>query len=161
MNFNNRAVLLLGIASCISAFSTVSVSTDYIESITIDVKPGSDRNCLNINGSGVIPVAILGGEDFDVAQVDQESLLFGGMSVRVRANRGAQCGFEYSNDDVYLDLVCKFTDDPANWMPGSDATASLTGQTFDGQQFEGVDTICIVPPRRDKPGRPDKPKKRK
>ena len=44
------------------------------ETAAIDIKPGSDPNCININGHGVIPVAILGSEDFDVSLVDPDTL---------------------------------------------------------------------------------------
>lgn len=36
----------------------------------IDVKPGSEPNCFNINGQGVIPVAILGSADFNVSDIN-------------------------------------------------------------------------------------------
>ena len=38
--------------------------------VQIDIKPGSDPNCFNLNGNGVIPVAILGSADFDATEVD-------------------------------------------------------------------------------------------
>ena len=31
--------------------------TEIVETVAIDIKPGSDPNCININGHGVIPVA--------------------------------------------------------------------------------------------------------
>jgi hypothetical protein len=40
----------------------------------IDIKPGSCPNPLNVKERGVLPVAILGLEDFDVAQVDPASV---------------------------------------------------------------------------------------
>ena len=113
-------------------------------SVDIDVKPGSDPNCFNINGHGVIPVAILGDEGFDVSQVDKTSLSFGGLEVRVRGNKGALCSIEYSNDDTYLDLVCHFEDDVGNWVAG-DGEATLTGTLLDGTPIEGTDSICVVP----------------
>jgi hypothetical protein len=51
--------------------------------VEIDIKPGSYPNCFNINGHGVIPVAILGSADFDVAQIDVTTLDFAGLQVRV------------------------------------------------------------------------------
>lgn len=112
--------------------------------VSIDIKPGSDPNCFNINGHGVIPVAILGGIDFDVSQIDTNSLSFGGLAVRVRGNKGALCSIDYSNEDTYLDLVCHFEDDAANWEAG-DSEATLTGSLIDGTSFEGSDTVCITP----------------
>jgi hypothetical protein len=124
------------------AYSTQTLTEIAI--VAIDIKPGSDPNCININGHGVIPVAILGSGDFDVSQIDLASLSFGGLEVRVRGNKGPLCSFEYSNEDMYLDLVCHFEDDTANWNVGN-CEATLTGNLIDGTPFEGTDSICIVP----------------
>jgi hypothetical protein len=113
--------------------------------VTIDIKPGSDPNCFNANGHGVIPVAILGSSTFDVTLVDLSTLSFGGLEVRVRGNKGPLCNFEDSDGDTILDLVCHFEDDSTNWSPG-DGDATLTGTLLDGTtEFEGTDTICVVP----------------
>jgi outer membrane protein assembly factor BamB len=112
--------------------------------VDIDINPGSDSNCLNINGSGVIPVAILGSASFDVADVDITTLSFGGLAVRMRGKKGPICGYEDSNDDGIQDLVCHFEDDPSAWSVGSDS-ATLSGELLDGSPFEGSDSICVVP----------------
>ena len=112
--------------------------------VGIDVKPGSDPNCFNINGHGVIPAAILGSADFDVEQVDPYSLTFDGLAVRVRGNRGPLCSLEDSNEDGFVDLVCHFEDDSDYWVGGDDI-GTVSGALFDGTKFEGADSICIVP----------------
>lgn len=112
--------------------------------VAIDVKPGSFPNCFNVNGSGVIPVAILGNAGFDVNEVNPNSLLFGGLAVRVRGNGQPQCSVQDTNADGFPDLVCQFVDDPADWTPG-DGTADLTGQLHDGTPIKGTDSICIRP----------------
>jgi hypothetical protein len=48
--------------------------------LTIDVKPGSYRNPINLKSRGVIPVAILTTDDFDASQVDGASVRFAGVS---------------------------------------------------------------------------------
>lgn len=120
------------------------ILTEIVLTAIIDVKPGSASNCLNINGHGNIPVAILGSETFDVSTIDLDSLLFGGLQVQVRGNKGPLCSVEFSNDDDYPDLVCHFEDDPSNWVSGS-GTVTLYGTLVDGAPFEGSDMICIVP----------------
>ncbi|MBR9787089.1 MAG: hypothetical protein GYB40_04055 [Vibrionaceae bacterium] len=112
--------------------------------VDIDIKPGSDPNCFNLNGHGVIPTAILGSADFDVTSVGINTLSLAGLDVRMRGNKGPQCNIEDVNADGYPDLVCQFEDDPQNWNSGSD-TATLTGTTIDGTPIEGNDSICIVP----------------
>jgi hypothetical protein len=113
-------------------------------SIAIDVKPGSDPNCFNINGRGVIPVAILGSDELDVGQIDTSTLTFGGFGVRVRGKKGPLCSIDYSDADAYLDMVCQFEDQPDMWVEGN-SEASLTGSTTDGRAFEGSDSVCVVP----------------
>ncbi len=111
----------------------------------IDIKPGSDPNCFNINGNGVIPVAILGSETFDVFAIDTSTLFFAGLEVRVRGNKGPLCHADYSDGDGILDLICQFNDDSEMWAPDSAAEATLTGTLFDSTEFEGTDSICVVP----------------
>lgn len=117
---------------------------DVSRQVEIDIKPGSDPNCFNVNGHGVIPVAILGSDTFDASNIDYASLLFGGLEVRVRGKKGPLCNLDYSNGDAYLDLICHFEDDASNWSAGSES-ATLSGTLFDGGEFEGMDSICVVP----------------
>jgi hypothetical protein len=129
--------------------SILSVGLDLreaVQTVEIDIKPGSDPNCFNINGHGVIPVAILGSPVFFISDIDQTSLTFGGLSVQVRGNKYPQCNGEYSNDDEFLDLVCHFEDDSSAWVEGGDE-ATLSGKLLGvgGSKFEGTDSICLVP----------------
>lgn len=121
--------------------------------VGIDIKPGSYPNSFNLNGNGVIPVAVLGSADFDVTQVDVSSLSFAGLAVRVKGNGTPQCSYDdVSGDftypegapDGYTDLVCQFIDDPATWIPG-DGFATLTGYLLDGTPISGTDSIRLVP----------------
>ena len=143
-------VTFIGPNSASISFHTLSSSMDEIRIITaavleanIDIKPGSDPNYFNINGHGVIPVAVLGSDTFDVTLIDPSSLRFGGLDVRVRGNKGEVCGLEDTSGDGLLDLVCQFEDDSGNWEPG-DGEATLTGELFDGTVFEGSDSICVT-----------------
>jgi hypothetical protein len=123
--------------------------------VQIDIKPGSYPNCFNVNGHGVIPVAILGSADFDVTQVDVGTLEFAGLDVRVKGNDKPQCSVEdVSGDftspegapDGHADLVCQFVDD-STWS-ADDGTATLSGNLkadYGGTPFEGSDEICLRP----------------
>jgi hypothetical protein len=113
--------------------------------VNLDIKPGSDPNCFNINDHGVIPVSILGSPEFDVTAIDMTSLLFSGLEVRVRGNKNPSCSIEDTNADGYDDMVCKFIDDSSNWSAGDSDSATLIGTLLDGTEFEGTDSICIVP----------------
>jgi hypothetical protein len=135
----------------LDAVSVVELSCEL--EVDIDIKPGSYPNCFNMNGNGVIPVAILGSADFDVTQIDVSNLKFGGLDVRVKGNDKPQCSVEdVSGDfsspegapDGYDDLVCQFVDDPTTWSP-DDGTATLTGYLCDGTPIVGSDEICLRP----------------
>ena len=109
------------------------------------MKPGGEPNCLNIDGNGIIPVAILGSADFDVTEIDTSTLDFAGTQVRVRGNGNQQCSIEHLDDDGHPDLTCQFVDDPTAWRPG-DAMAAVSGELSDSTPFYGEDSICIRPP---------------
>ncbi len=88
--------------------------------VAIDIKPGSCPNPFNVDGRGRLPVAILGAEDFDVLQVEPETVNLAGVSpVRwsygdVAAPYSAGAGRESCEDcgtegpDGHLDLVFSF-----------------------------------------------------
>ena len=119
------------------------------DAVRVDIKPGSDPNCFNVNGSGVIPVAILGSETFNAGQINLDpnsdnALSFNGLSVRVRGKKGPLCGLEFANEDDYLDLVCHFEDDVSQWIEGGDRGV-VNGELFDGTLFTGSDAICVRP----------------
>ena len=122
----------------------IRVVTAVTREVGIDIKPGSFPNSFNINGNGVIPVAVLGSDAFDVTQIDVSTVSLAGLDVRVKGNGNPQCSIKDANGDGYDDLVCQFVDDPDTWIPVDD-TATLTGQLNDGTAFYGIDSINIVP----------------
>jgi hypothetical protein len=114
-------------------------------SITIDIEPGYDSNCLNLNEHGVIPVAIFGSEDFDVYEIDVTTLSLQGLSLKVvgKADR-LLAHFDDIDGDGYTDLIAQFADSDG-WTGSGDGYATLTGQLYVGTAIEGSDSICIVP----------------
>lgn len=112
--------------------------------VDIDIKPGSQTNCVNESANGVIPVAILGNGDFEVTDVDVTSLSFAGLEVRLRGDGEPSCSLDDVNADGWVDLVCRFAYSPERWMPG-EGEATLRGELFGGTEIHGTDSICIVP----------------
>jgi hypothetical protein len=120
-----------------------------IETIAVglDIKPDGSPNRVNPYSRGVIPVAILGDEDFDVADIDVTTLRFGFGSVSPAHDLTDT--FAYNdhlqdvNRDGFVDLVAHFPTKDARIACG-DESATLTGETLDSQPFEGTDAIKTV-----------------
>lgn len=63
--------------------------------------------------TGIIPVAVLGSDTFDVRDLRTDSTLsFNGRAVRIRGKKGPLCHYDFYDDDSFEDLVCQFDDDP-------------------------------------------------
>ena len=137
----------------------------------LDIKPGSCPNPFNVklfdyvgvdneNKGGVLPVAILGSEDFDVSDIDIGSLLLEGVApletgicyedISAPDDSPDECGCEGLGPDGYMDLVMKFNSVeiaeaimPAG-VAGEERALTLTGRILGGTMFEAADCIVFV-----------------
>lgn len=110
--------------------------------VSVDIKPGSDPNSINLGSNGGIPVAVLGSETFDTTTVDPLSVTLEGASVRLKGKSGNAGSIEDVNGDGYQDLLVHVVD--FSIAEGS-TEAILTGETYDGTPIQGTDSINIVP----------------
>jgi hypothetical protein len=96
------------------------------EKVSVDIKPGSCPNPLNVRSKGVLPVAVLGTEEFDVTTIDPNTIVMAreGIDGKVPAIRysyedvatpfeGELCDCDdlngdNLNGDDYIDLTLKF-----------------------------------------------------
>lgn len=83
--------------------------------VPLDIKPTSCPNPLNVKSKGVLPVAILGTENFDVSDVDVGSVSLEGVApIRFSYEDvatpfdGELCDCHEAGPDGYLDLTLKF-----------------------------------------------------
>ena len=78
----------------------------------LDIKPGSYPNSINTKSKGVIPVALLGTDSFDVTTVDVTTLRFGPSDALPAHNlTDAEVYAEHLQDvnyDGYIDLVSHY-----------------------------------------------------
>jgi hypothetical protein len=95
--------------------TTISI----IYPVHVDIKPGSWPNPLNLKDKGVLPVAVCGTEDFDVATIDPETIRLTLDGVGVAPLRWSYedvatpyteepCSGHDLDGDGYLDLTLKF-----------------------------------------------------
>lgn len=107
--------------------------------VSIDIKPGTNRNPVNLRSKGVIRVAILTTADFDASTVDPDSVRFGPAGAIEAHGRGHA---EDVGDDGDLDLLFHFRIRDTGIALG-DVQACLMGQTFDGTAIEGCDAVRV------------------
>lgn len=130
--------------------------------VEVDVKPGSCPNPLNLKSKGVLPVALLGTEDFDVRDVDPLTLRLEGV-IPVRSafedvatalapqEEKEECYLDCNDlgPDEFEDLTLKFYRQDiitalGEVEDGQCLTLTLTGELYDGTPIEGEDVILIL-----------------
>lgn len=136
------AVVLLGALLVPAGMALSAVLAD------VDIKPMSCPNPLNVGDKGVLPVAILGGELFDVTEVDPASVLLEGKAP-LRWSWEDVGGPGCSGPDGYPDLTLKFKAQEivsalGAVNDGDVVLLGLTGTLFGGAPITGSDEVWII-----------------
>jgi len=120
----------------------------------IDVRPFTDSNRINLgNPWGLVPVTVMStsqddGEavDFDATSIDINTVSLGDPELSGRAD--PFFGFRFDIDfDGDRDLILFFATHELRSegaLNTDSTTVELTGQTTDGTQFVGTDTVNVV-----------------
>ncbi|MDX2495105.1 MAG: hypothetical protein QNK27_09115, partial [Desulfuromusa sp.] len=117
--------------------SSVTVIIEPRINVQIDIKPGSYPNSINLKSKGKVPVAILTTDDFDAYGVDPDTCEFAGAYP-------LRWKMEDVNNDGYHDMLLNFYTQELDLTKES-TEATLEGETFDGLQIVGTDSVKIVP----------------
>jgi hypothetical protein len=126
--------------------------------VHIDIKPTSCPNPFNMGSKGVLPVAILGTEDFDVTTIDPASVLLEGVpplrwnqeDVATPVGPDADtCECTTYGADGYMDLTLKFDHQTiaaalGTVSDGEIRVLTLTGMTYDSIPIMGKDCVVIL-----------------
>lgn len=124
----------------------LSADLKAVSAVTIDIKPGTYSNSINLKSKGKIPVAILSTKEFDApseVNQDQNFLTFGHTGEEKSLAFCNPHG-EDINGDGLSDLVCHFLTQETEFECG-DSEGILKGKTNEGTPIEGLDSISIVP----------------
>lgn len=135
------AVFLIGVE-----FTSVQAETPI--PVEIDIKPGNENNCINIDANGVIPVAVLTTDTFDASTVDAFSIELASAPVQVRGKSSNAGSLVDIDSDGDIDLLVHIVNELC-LVEGED-TATLTGNTTNGTPIEGTDLLCIIKNVNDK-----------
>ncbi|MBU2443933.1 MAG: right-handed parallel beta-helix repeat-containing protein, partial [Nanoarchaeota archaeon] len=111
------------------------------EVVKIDIKPGSDTNSINLGSKGVVSVAVLTTNYFDVSTINEATVTFAGApQVKVI--------LEDRDGDGDLDMVFHFRTQDLG-LDENSTEATLCGDYSYNeiltQSFRGTDTVNIVP----------------
>ncbi len=128
--------------------------------MAVDIKPQSCPNPLNVNKNGVIPVAVLGTDSFDVNELDPTTVTLEGVPAlrwsladvgtpyalpeEPSANSCTEAGA-----DGYMDLTFKFDaqdviESLASKTDGDTLTLSVNGVSVCGVYYQGQDVVVII-----------------
>ena len=124
-------------------------NTQNFKRVSIDIRPLTKLNVINLQSCGYFPVAIFGAPDFDVKTIDIGTIGMGGAGVKVVSvgkNKIPLFTNLYMNFDKLMDKVVFFDikDIKAFNLPKDTEEICLAGKTSNGTSFVGCDSVKII-----------------
>lgn len=119
--------------------------------VTIDIKPGSYPNVINLSSMGVLPVAVLTTPDFDASQFTPEMAhLSDATTAMTTSCAGAMAirwAWEDVNGDGQPDLVFFFNTQDLDLTTSSTAATLMAHGTYGGTvtHIMGTDSVQVLP----------------
>lgn len=146
-----RKVLAMAIVVALALVLTFSLAGPALangpapppmEPVSIDIKPGNDYNVINMKSRGVIPVAILGSDTFDVTTIDVTTIKFGTPPESYFLEPVRDPALEDVNSDGFIDLICHFKTQLTG-LTSTDTIAGIKAQLYDDSWIEGTDDVIV------------------
>ncbi len=152
------AVVAIGLEQINLTFAAVAVvGQNFAPTVIIDIKPTSCPNPLNVKVGGVLPVAILGGEDADVMEIDPETVALEGVEPIMYAYEDVAapiedpewCECTTDGPDGFTDMTLKFATQEivaalGDVTNGETRELTLTAETYGGDTVEITDCMWIL-----------------
>ena len=121
----------------------------------MDINPAACPNLLNLNGSGVFGVALLGSAELDVADIDLASVRLEGVASVHHTTRDVgqvdydPCGCASGGPDGTGDVVLQFDREAIlraiePVVRGESVSLSLSGTLLNGTPFHGSDCVTVI-----------------
>ena len=112
--------------------------------ILIDIKPGSDPNCISVKKRGLTTIAILGSDSFDVTTIDQSTIMLDDNPGNVISP--TKIKVKDVNSDGEDDLVLKFStvEMKNQGFLVDNNEIFVTGELLDGTPFANSDIINLA-----------------
>ena len=137
-----------------SAYLTIETVQYCGGQVSIDIKPGSCPNPLNVKSKGVLPVAVLGTNEFNVQDIDVATIRLIGIAPLRSGLEDVGTPSEPGvcnnlGPDGIMDLTLKFSTQEivealGDVEDGDEVTLTLTGILADGTKIEGEDLVTIL-----------------
>jgi len=153
MTKTKMALLTIPVFAAIMIGATVApANAGGLIIVSVDIKPGSCPNPINVNSNGLLPVAILGTAEFDVNNIDISTLPartqmhkiedvatpFGGPLIN-------QFSCTEEGPDGFDDLIFKIPTSLLNCLSdGTLASLTIDGFLNDGTPFTGFDLGFVI-----------------
>ncbi len=136
--YGNRSIpSLLGVLFLLCSGAAIAQSSNQSVRVAIDVKPGDTPTIIQPKRQGMLPVAILTTQEFDVARVDPASVQFGPTGTEAFAFRFASADV---NNDGEEDLLLLFRMQDLK-LECRDILLQLRGKTTDGLEIQGEEAV--------------------
>lgn len=109
--------------------------------VNIDVLPGTEVNPINLKKKGLIPVAVLGSDIFNVETIDLTTLRLGPSGALPAHAPGGH--YEDVNKDGIIDLISHYPAQETGIVPGLEEVC-VTALTVEGRTVKGCDRIKVI-----------------